>query len=185
MRKKRVTATYKFTDLRSKLTPQASFLGVWGQRLKQEQRKKMGGSEKRRLADCDGHLFTNFPLGSNPCSLRRIHPDSAGAGLSQLREKGPCSFAKQPKSMSLRKTRSKSQSPDKLSLKKKKRGKKHTKTNGPCFSFSSHCRLIKSKYITEMKKQTILDYNVKKFNLLKNQKAARELRYGENNATHV
>ena len=68
--KKRVTTTYKFTDLRSKLTPQESFLGVWGQRLKQEQRKKMGGSKKRRLADRDGHLFTNFPLGSNPCSLR-------------------------------------------------------------------------------------------------------------------
>ena len=121
--KKRVTATYKFTDLRSKLTPQESFLGVWGQRLKQEQRKKMGGSKKRRLADRDGHLFTNFPLGSNPCSLRRIHTDSAGAGLSQLRQKGPRSFAKQPKSMSLHKTRSKSQSPDKLSLKTKKEEK--------------------------------------------------------------
>lgn len=61
--KKRVTATYKFTDLRSKLTIQESFLGVWGQRLKQEPRKKMGGSEKRRLADRDGPPVHKFSFG--------------------------------------------------------------------------------------------------------------------------
>lgn len=122
--KKRVTATYKFTFLRSKLTIQESFLGVWGQRLKQEPRQKMGGSEKRRPADRDGHLFTNFPLGSNPRSLmRRIHTDSAGAGLSQVKREGPAFICKTTEVYVLHKTRSKSQSPDKLSLKKKKEEK--------------------------------------------------------------
>lgn len=35
--------------------------------LKQEERERMGcGGESSRVADQEGNVFTNFPLGSNP-----------------------------------------------------------------------------------------------------------------------
>lgn len=87
--------------------------------------------------------------------LDEEYTDSAGAGLSQVKRRACIHLPKQPKSMFCTR-KVKSQSPDKLSLKKKKRKKTH-QNQWSCFSFSSRGNLIKSNYITEMRnKQSLI-----------------------------
>lgn len=75
------------------------FWGCGGKRLKKEPRKKMGGSEKKASWPWWSPVHKIFLWDQTPCGLmRRIHTDSAGAGLSQVKRRA-IHFPKTTKSM--------------------------------------------------------------------------------------